>query len=459
MSASYLIAGCRTPIGRLLGTLSSLPAPRLGALAVGEALRRSGLPGDAVEEVIMGNVLAAGLGQAPARQAALFAGLPPTVAAVTVNKMCGSGLKAVMLADQAIRAGDAEVIVAGGMESMTRAPFLLVGARQGWKFGDQQVRDSMLLDGLWCAFEDMAMGAEADYIAETRGVSRADQDAFAVESHRRATARSTAALDEIVPVTVTGDKTTTVVSHDEGPRPDTTAEGLARLRPSFGATGTVTAGNASQLSDGAAAVVLVSERVARDARSGLKARIVASATSGVAPKEIFIAPVSAVQKVLAKARMTMADIDLIELNEAFAAQCLACMPPGSRSREDQRAWRRDRVRASDRRKRRAGACYATLRAGRARVEARPRLVVPRRRQRRGHDHRARIARQQRCRPRSGRAPCANPPSPAFRENPLSGDLFGFFFDVSPVAMAWPCRFVEVFCRRGPVVKKSPENRR
>jgi acetyl-CoA C-acetyltransferase len=327
MNASYLIAGCRTPIGKLLGGLSSIPAPRLGAVAVAEAIRRAGLPLDAVEEVIMGNVLSAGLGQAPARQAALFAGLPATVAAVTINKMCGSGLKAVMLADQAIRAGDAQVIVAGGMESMSRAPFLITGARPGWKFGDQQVRDSMLLDGLWCAIEDLAMGAEADYIAETRGVSRADQDAFAAESHRRALARLGMKLDEIVPVTVTGGKTETVVSQDEGPRPDTTLESLAKLRPAFGKTGTVTAGNASQISDGAAAVVVVSETVARSSRSPVKARIVASATSGVAPKEIFIAPVTAVQNVLAKAQMTLADIDLIELNEAFAAQCLACMRP------------------------------------------------------------------------------------------------------------------------------------
>ncbi len=326
MSHSYLIAGCRTPIGRLLGSLSALPAPRLGAVAIAEAIRRAGVPADAVQEVIMGNVLAAGLGQAPARQAALHAGLPDTVAALTINKMCGSGLKAVMLADQVIRAGDANVIVAGGMESMSRAPFLLTGARAGWKFGDQQVRDSMSLDGLWCAFEDVAMGVEADYIAESRGVSRADQDAFAVESHRRATARGAKPLDEIVSVTVPG-KTETIVSTDEGPRPDTTLEGLAKLRPAFGKSGTVTAGNASQISDGAAAVVVVSEQVAKESRSPLKARIVATATSGVAPKEIFIAPVTAVQQVLAKAKMTLADIDLIELNEAFAAQCLACMRP------------------------------------------------------------------------------------------------------------------------------------
>jgi acetyl-CoA C-acetyltransferase len=327
MSASYLIAGCRTPIGKLLGTLSSVPAPRLGAVAVGEAVRRAGLPVDAVEEVIMGCVLPAGLGQAPARQAALHAGLPNTVAALTINKVCGSGLKAVMLADQAIRSGDAKIIVAGGMESMSQAPFLISGARAGWKFGDQTVRDSMQNDGLWCAFEDMAMGCEADYIAESRGVSRADQDAFSVESHRRAAARAGATLDEIVAVTFAGRKGDTIVTSDEGPRPDTSLEGLAKLRPSFGATGTVTAGNASQISDGAAAVVVASEDVARDIRSPLKARIVAAATSGVAPKEIFIAPVTAVQMVLAKAGLTMADIDLIELNEAFAAQALACMRP------------------------------------------------------------------------------------------------------------------------------------
>lgn len=327
MSASYLIAGCRTPIGKLLGTLSSIPAPRLGAVAVGEAVRRAGLPVAAVEEVIMGCVLPAGLGQAPARQAALHAGLPNSVAALTINKVCGSGLKAVMLADQAIRSGDAKIIVAGGMESMSQAPFLISGARAGWKFGDQTVRDSMQNDGLWCAFEDMAMGCEADYIAESRGVSRADQDAFSVESHRRAAARAGVTLEEIVAVTVAGRKGDTIVTSDEGPRPDTSIEGLAKLRPSFGPTGTVTAGNASQISDGAAAVVVVSEDAARDIRSPLKARIVAAATSGVAPKEIFIAPVTAVQKVLAKAGLTMADIDLIELNEAFAAQALACMRP------------------------------------------------------------------------------------------------------------------------------------
>jgi acetyl-CoA C-acetyltransferase len=327
MPSAYIIAGCRTPIGKFLGSFASLPAPALGAIAVREALTRAGVSADAVEEVIMGNVLSAGLGQAPARQAALGAGLPDTVAALTINKVCGSGLKAVMLADQAIRAGDAQLIVAGGMENMSRAPHLLVGARAGWKFGDQKAVDSMLHDGLWCAFENVGMGAEADYIAESRRVSRADQDAFAVESHRRAVANQAGFAAEIVPVKVPSLKGDVVVSLDEGPRLDTSAESLGRLRPAFAPTGTVTAGNASQLSDGAAALVVASEEIARAHRSPIKARIVASATFGVAPKEIFVAPVGAVQKVLAKAKLTLSDIDLVEMNEAFAAQCLACMRP------------------------------------------------------------------------------------------------------------------------------------
>jgi len=329
MSDAYLLAGCRTPVGRLLGSLASVPAPKLGATAIAEAVRRSGLPADRIDEVIMGCVLPAGLGQAPARQAALGAGLPNTVAALTINKVCGSGLKAVTLASQAIRAGDAQCIVAGGMENMTRAPFLLTGAREGWKFGAQQALDSMQHDGLWCAFEDVSMGVEADHIAASRGVSRADQDLFSVESHRRAVAAAAAGKfnDEITPVIISGRKGDVRVDRDEGPRADTAIEVLAKLRPSFGADGSVTAGNASQISDGAAALIVASAEIAREFKSPLKARIVATATSGVAPKEIFIAPVTAVQKVLEKARMTMKDIDLVELNEAFAAQCLACMRP------------------------------------------------------------------------------------------------------------------------------------
>ncbi len=329
MSEAYLLAGCRTPVGKMLGSLASLPSPKLGAIAVAEAVRRSGLPAEKVEEVIMGCVLPAGLGQAPARQAALGAGLPNTVGALTINKVCGSGLKAVALAAQAIRAGDAQVIVAGGMESMSRAPFLLTGAREGWKFGAQTALDSMQHDGLWCAFENVAMGAEADYIAASRNVSRHDQDLFAVESHRRATAAAAAGKfsDEIVAVTIPSRKGDIRVDRDEGPRADTTLETLARLKPSFGADGSVTAGNASQISDGAAALVVASAEVAKHSHAPIKARIVAATTSGVAPKEIFIAPVSAMEKVLAKAKMKVSDIDLFELNEAFAAQALACMRP------------------------------------------------------------------------------------------------------------------------------------
>ncbi len=306
-----------------------MPAPELGAVVVREAVRRAGVEPGAVEEVIMGAILCAGMGQAPARQAALNAGLPPGVAAVTVNKMCGSGMKAVMLADQAIRCGDARVIVAGGMENMSRAPHLIEGARRGWKFGDQKVRDHMLVDGLWCAFDDVIMGAQADYIAKSRAVSREDQDAFSAQSHRRVAAavESGAFEKEIVPVTVKGRRGDTVISRDEGYRADTTAESLAKLKPAFSPEGTVTAGNASQLSDGAAAIVVANEDVAQSASASLKARIVASAVSGVEPKEIFIAPVGAIGQVLGKAGMTLADIDLIELNEAFAAMCLACMRP------------------------------------------------------------------------------------------------------------------------------------
>ena len=262
MSSAYIVAGCRTPIGKFLGSLAEVPATRLGAVAIAEALKRAEVDPAEVDEVIMGNVLPAGLGQAPARQAALYAGLPPTVAALTINKMCGSGLKAVMLADQAIRAGDAQIVVAGGMESMSRAPHLLQGTRSGWKFGNQQAIDSMLHDGLWCAFENIHMGSEADYIAETRMVSREDQDAFSAESHRRAVNSAETMAKEIAPVTVLGKKGPVVVSRDEGPRADTNLESLAKLRPSFSEEGTVTAGNASQLSDGAAAVVVVSEQVA-----------------------------------------------------------------------------------------------------------------------------------------------------------------------------------------------------
>jgi acetyl-CoA C-acetyltransferase len=326
MSDAFLLSGVRTPIGKYLGGLADVPAPQLGAAAVAEALRRARVPPDQVDEVILGNVIQAGLGQNPARQAALKAGLPHTIAAFTVNKVCGSGLKAVMLAAQAVRAGDAEVLVAGGMENMSRAPYLLFGARGGWKYGDQKVVDAMIHDGLWCAFEDWHMGEAAEHIAAKCGVSRAEQDRFAVQSQQRAAAawECGAFAAEIVPVTVGSGAKAKTVSRDEGMRPDTTLEALARLKPSFREGGTVTAGNASLLSDGAAAVVVASRRGAEQVGAKPLARIVAYATSGVAPKDIFIAPVYAVRGVLERAGLAMKDIDLFELNEAFAAQMLAC---------------------------------------------------------------------------------------------------------------------------------------
>ena len=321
-----LLSAVRTPVGKFLGGLADLPAPRLGAIVIAESLKRAGVSPDAVDEVIFGEVVTAGVGQAPARQAALFAGLPTGIAAVTINKVCGSGLKAVMLAAQAIRAGDASVIVAGGMESMSRAPFLLPNVRGGYKYGDQTAKDALILDGLWCAFENWPMGNAAEHTATTCGISRVDQDRFSVQSHQRAaTAWSTGVFDtEVIPVTVgTGSKAVTV-SRDEGIRADSSIDGLAKLKPAFSATGTVTAANASQLSDGAAALVVASAEAAQ--RLGVKpiAIVIAYATSGVDPKDIFTAPVSAVQKVLAKAGLTIHDIDLFELNEAFAAQMLAC---------------------------------------------------------------------------------------------------------------------------------------
>ena len=327
MSASYLLSGCRTPIGKFLGSLSKIPATELGSTVVGEAVRRAAIDPEIVDEVILGNVLSAGLGQAPARQAALGAKLPPSVAATTINKVCGSGLEAVTLADRAIRAGDAQIVVAGGMENMSRAPHLLPGTREGWKLGNREAVDSMVHDGLWCAFENQHMGDSAEYIAEAHRVTREDQDQYAVESHRRAATAQDAGklVAEIAPVTIKSRRGEIIVDIDEGPRAETDIDSLAKLRPSFSSEGTVTPGNASQLSDGAAAVVVAGEAIAEKCDSPLKARIVASATSGVAPKDIFIAPVTAVQKVLERASLTSDQIDLFELNEAFAVQSVACM--------------------------------------------------------------------------------------------------------------------------------------
>jgi acetyl-CoA C-acetyltransferase len=326
MTEAFVVSAVRTPIGKYLGSLADVSAPELGGRVLREALQRAQLPASSIDDVLMGCVLQAGLGQNPARQAALKAGLPPTVSACTINKVCGSGLQAVMMAAQAIRAGDADVILAGGMENMSRAPYLLNGARSGWKLGDQKVVDAMIHDGLWCAFENWHMGEAAEHIAEKCGVARADQDRFATQSQRRAAeAAAQGAFDaELVAVTVgTGAKAKTI-AQDEGIRADTTVETLGRLKPAFRGTGTVTAGNASMISDGAAALAVVSGPGLEKFGCRPLARIVAHATSGIAPKDIFLAPVEAVRLVLKKAKLALADIDLFELNEAFAAQMLAC---------------------------------------------------------------------------------------------------------------------------------------
>jgi acetyl-CoA C-acetyltransferase len=324
---TVILAAARTPIGKYLGGLSSLTAPALGAVALKEALSRSGVPLDEVEDCIMGNVLQAGVGQAPARQAALKAGLPPSIAAQTVNKVCGSGLQAVMVADNAIRAGDAKLIAAGGMESMSGTPFLLPGVRQGWKFGDQKAIDAMQYDGLFCAFDLCAMGIHAEHTASTSNVSREDQDKFSVESQRRAALAIKEGRfgEETVAVSVGSGKKATTIAVDEGPRTDTTLEGLAKLGTAFKADGTVTAGNASMLSDGAAAVIVAARPVADQRGWPTMARIRAHATFGVAPRDLFIAPVGAVRRALEKAKLSIKDVDLFEINEAFASQMVACM--------------------------------------------------------------------------------------------------------------------------------------
>jgi acetyl-CoA C-acetyltransferase len=325
---AYILSAVRTPIGKFLGSLSELTAPQLGAVVIAEALRRANVRPDQVQDVIMGNVVQAGVGQAPARQAALRAGLPDTVPAHTTNMVCGSGLKAVMLAAQSIRAGDADLIVAGGMESMSRAPFLLPAVRQGYKYGDQKTIDALIHDGLWCPFENWAMGEAAEHIAAKCGISRAEQDRFSAQSHQRAAAAWSAGAftEEVVPVTLPsgGRKGSEPVTRDEGIRPDTTAEGLGRLRPAFRSDGTVTAGNASQLSDGAAALVVASSRFVEQSGVRPLARVVAYAMSGVNPKDIFLAPVAAIEAVCSKSQPTVHEIDLFEVNEAFAAQLLAC---------------------------------------------------------------------------------------------------------------------------------------
>src|SRR5436190_2217556 len=326
-----IVSAARTPIGKFLGGLAPLSAPELGAVAIRAALERSRVPADQVEEVIMGNVIQGGVGQAPARQAAMKGGVPATVSAMTVNKVCGSGLKAVMLAAQSIKAGDRQVLVAGGQESMSNAPYYAYGMRTGVKLGDQQLVDGMIKDGLWCAFCDVHMGGHAEYTAKKAQITRDMQDEFAVESHRRAVAamESGKFKSEIAPVSVPGRKGPTVIDTDEGPRKDTTAETLAKLRPAFPSkTGandglSVTAGNASSLNDGAAALVVTSEEFARAHGLTILARIDAYATGATEPQDLFFAPIQAVQNLMKKSGTTIGDYDLIEANEAFASQALA----------------------------------------------------------------------------------------------------------------------------------------
>src|SRR5437879_2696674 len=298
-----ILSAARTPVGRYLGGLSPLPAPRLGALVIKEAVRRAGVDAALVDEVILGNVLQGGEGQAPARQAAIHAGLPGTIPSLTVNKVCGSGLKAVMLAAQAIKAGDAQCIVAGGMESMSNAPHYVFGMRSGVKAGNQTLVDGMIHDGLWDSFSNTHMGNLAEYTAKKAGVSRAEQDRFALESHQKAVAAMSAChfKAETVAVEIPGKKGPTVIDKDEGPRPDTTLEALAALKPSFEKDGSVTPGNAPGLNDGASALVVTSLAFAK--AHGVKplARVTAYATGGGEPKDLFFAPIVAVQNLMKKA--------------------------------------------------------------------------------------------------------------------------------------------------------------
>jgi acetyl-CoA C-acetyltransferase len=300
---------------------------QLGAAAIKAAIERSGAPMSDIDEVIMGNVVQGGVGQAPARQAMLKAGVPATVSAVTVNKVCGSGLKAVMLAAQAIKAGDARVIVAGGMESMSNAPYYVYGMRNGVKLGDQQMIDGMIKDGLWCATCGVHMGSHAEYTAKKASITRQQQDEFGAASHKKAVAAQQAGKfkAEIAPVTIKGKKGDTVVDTDEGPRADSTADTLAKLRPAFakGDDATVTAGNASSLNDGAAAVVVTSLAYAEEKGLTILGRIDAYATGAVDPRELFFAPITAVRNLMKKEGTKIGDYDLIEANEAFASQALA----------------------------------------------------------------------------------------------------------------------------------------
>lgn len=323
---AYIISACRTPIGTLHGGLGKMTAPQLGAVAIKEAVKRAGVDAADIDEVIMGQVVQGGTGQAPARQAAIAGGVPPEAGCMTINKVCGSGLKAAMLAAQSIRAGDDHVFVAGGMESMSNTPYVLHGAKTGLRWGHKQLTDIMVSDGLWCSFNDWHMGCAAEFIGREEKISREEQDEFAANSHHKALkAWEEGKFDaEIVPVEIPQRKGDPVVfSKDEGPRPGISAEKLARLRPAFEKEGTVTAGNAPGLNDGASATVIVSEQYMKE--KGLKpmARIVEYTTAGVEPKRLFWAPIDAVRKLMKKMDVEISHFDLIEANEAFSVQALA----------------------------------------------------------------------------------------------------------------------------------------
>ena len=333
-TAVILKGGVRTPIGRFLGGLGSLSAPELGAIAVRAAVERSGIDVTDVDEVIMGNVVGAGAGQAPARQAAVHGGIPANVPAVTVNKVCGSGLKAVMLAAQAIRAGDARLLVAGGMESMSSVPFYVRGMRGGVKFGTQPLEDGLIHDGLWCSFGACHMGGHAEYTAQKAGVTREDADSFSLASHQKAVAATEEGRfrDEIVPVEVKSRRGVTVVDVDESPRADTSLEALGKLRPAFVRDApddieehVVTAGNAPGLNDGSAALVVSSLEYAQANGLEVEAVISAYAAGATEPRDLFFAPIDAVNKLMAKEGTSIADYDLFEVNEAFAVQAIADM--------------------------------------------------------------------------------------------------------------------------------------
>jgi len=325
---AVIISAVRTPVGKFLGALKTFKATDLGAIVVREAVKRAGVKPEDVDEVIMGCVIQAGLGQNPARQAALHGGLPDKVSAVTVNKVCGSGLKAVMMAAQGVQLGDTEIVVAGGMESMSNAPYLLPKAREGYRLGHGKMLDSVIQDGLWCAFDDQHMGCTGELVAERFDVSRAEQDEYALNSHRKASAaiKSGRFKEEIVPVEIPQKKGASVIfDTDEPVREDTSIESLAKLKPAFKESGTVTAGNSPGVNDGASAVVVTSAGRAQALGIEPMARIVAQATSGVEPKLVMMAPVEAIRKLLKKTEWSLGDVDLIELNEAFAVQVVAIM--------------------------------------------------------------------------------------------------------------------------------------